>query len=425
MRPFFLVLSFFAILNFDGNAQGQWKGKFEQLGELLPTPNAYRTGSGAPGANYWQQRADYVINAEVNDKTHQLTGSETITYYNNAPESLKFLWLQLDQNLLADQSIMNQTNTGTVKDSIPAAFFTTATGVMVTDYKGGYAIKWVKDAAGKSLSYIINNTMMRIDLPSPLKTGEKFSFSIDWSYTEYDRQVYDGRGGYEFFPEDGNYVYTFAQWFPRMCVYDDYEGWQNKQFLGQGEFALTFGNYNVKITVPADHIVGATGTIQNAKTVLTKEQLERFEKAKESFDAPVFIVTEKEAREKEKTKSDKKATWEFYAENVRDFAFATSRKFIWDAQAVKVGDKTPLAQSLYPKEANPLWERESTKAIKNALELYSERTFEYPYPVAYSIHSAHQGMEYPMICFNGERPKKDGSYSKQTLYDLVAVVIHE
>jgi len=366
-----------------------------------------------------------VINAEVNDKTHQLTGSETITYYNNAPESLKFLWLQLDQNLLADQSIMNQTNTGTVKDSIPAAFFTTATGVMVTDYKGGYAIKSVKDAAGKSLSYIINNTMMRIDLPSPLKTGEKFSFSIDWSYTEYDRQVYDGRGGYEFFPEDGNYVYTFAQWFPRMCVYDDYEGWQNKQFLGQGEFALTFGNYSVKITVPADHIVGATGTIQNAKTVLTKEQLERFEKAKKSFEAPVFIVTEKEAREKEKTKSDKKATWEFYAENVRDFAFATSRKFIWDAQAVKLGDKTPLAQSLYPKEANPLWERESTKAIRNALELYSERTFEYPYPVAYSIHSAHQGMEYPMICFNGERPKKDGSYSKQTLYDLVAVVIHE
>ena len=379
-----------------------------------------RTGSGAPGSNYWQQRADYVINAEVNDKTQVLTGSETITYYNNAPESLKFLWLQLDQNIFADQSIMNQTSTGSVKDSIPASFFSTATGVTVTDYKGGYTIKSVKDAAGKNLPYIINNTMMRIDLPTALKTGEKFSFSIDWSYTEYNRQVFDGRGGYEFFPEDGNYVYTFAQWFPRMCVYDDYEGWQNKQFLGQGEFALTFGNYSVKITVPADHIVGATGTIQNPKAVLTKEQLERYEKAKKTFDAPVFIVTEKEAREKEKTRSEKKATWEFYAENVRDFAFASSRKFIWDAQAVKVGDKTPLAQSLYPKEGNPLWERESTKAIKNALELYSQRTFEYPYPVAYSIHSAEQGMEYPMICFNGERPKKDGSYSKQTLYDLVA-----
>ena len=424
MRAFHIIL-FFIFLNFNGYTQTQWKGKFEQLGEMLPTPNSYRTGSGAPGSNYWQQQADYIINAELNDKTHVLTGSETITYYNNAPESLKFLWLQLDQNMLADQSIMNQTKTGSVKDSVPAAFFTTGTGVMVSDYKGGYTIKSVKDAGGKNLPYIINNTMMRVDLPTALKTGEKFSFSVEWSYTEYNRQVFDGRGGYEFFPEDGNYVYTFAQWFPRMCVNDDYEGSQNKQYLEQGEFALTFGNYKVKITVRADHIVGATGTIQNPKAVLWKEQFERLEKAKKCFDSPVFIVTEKEAREKEKTRSEKKATWEFYAENVRDFAFASSRKFIWDAQAVKVGGKTPLAQSLYPKEGNPLWERESTKAIKNALELYSERTFEYPYPVAYSIHSAHQGMEYPMICFNGERPKKDGAYSKQTLYALVAVVIHE
>ena len=424
MRASYIIL-LFLLFTFNGYTQNQWKGKFEQLGEILPTPNSYRTGSGAPGSNYWQQRADYVINAELNDKTQVLTGSEIITYYNNAPESLKFLWLQLDQNIFADQSIMNQTSTGSVKDSIPASFFGVATGITVTNYKGGYTIKSVKDAAGKNLPYIINNTMMRIDLPAALKTGDKFSFSVDWSYTEYNRQVFDGRGGYEFFPEDGNYVYTFAQWFPRMCVYDDYEGWQNKQFLGQGEFALTFGNYSVKITVPSDHIVGATGTIQNPKVVLTKEQLERYEKAKKTFDAPVFIVTEKEAREKEKTRSEKKATWEFYAENVRDFAFASSRKFIWDAQAVKVGDKTPLAQSLYPKEGNPLWERESTKAIKNALELYSQRTFEFPYPVAYSIHSAEQGMEYPMICFNGERPKKDGSYSKQTLYDLVQVVVHE
>jgi hypothetical protein len=406
-------------------SQSQWKGKFEQLGETLPTPNNYRTGSGAPGSNYWQQRADYVINVEVNDATQLLTASETITYYNNAPEPLNYLWLQLDQNIFADQSIMNQANTGVVKDSIPAAFFGTASGIAVSDYKGGYTIKSVKDEAGKALPYTINNTMMRVDMPAPLKNGEKFIFSIDWSYTEYNRQIFDGRGGYEFFPEDGNYVYTFAQWFPRMCVYDDYEGWQNKQFLGQGEFALTFGNYRVKITVPADHIVAATGTIQNPKEVLSKEQLERYENAKKSFDAPVFIVTEQEAIQKEKTKSTKKATWEFYAENVRDFAFASSRKFIWDAQAVKVGSKTPLAQSLYPKEGNPLWERESTKAIKHALEIYSERTFEYPYPVAYSIHTANQGMEYPMICFNGERPKKDGSYSKQTLTGLVQVVVHE
>ncbi len=403
----------------------QWKGKFEQLGELLPTPNSYRTGSGAPGTDYWQQRADYVISAELDDSRQSLTASETITYYNNSPDQLRFLWLQLDQNLFAQNSIANQTTTGAVRDSIPASFFKKSAGVTVSDYQGGFQISTVKDAAGKDLPYIINNTMMRIDLPAPLKTGEKVSFSIAWTYRESDRQIFDGRGGFEYFPEDGNYVYTFAQWFPRMCVYDDYEGWQNKQFLGRGEFALVFGNYKVSITVPADHIVGATGVLQNAREALSKEQYSRFEKAKSSFDAPVFIVTPDEAAKKEKSKSTKKSTWSFAAEDVRDFAFATSRKFIWDAQAVKVGSRTPLAQSLYPKEGNPLWEKESTKAIKNALELYSSRTFDYPYPVAYSVHSAAQGMEYPMICFNGGRPNKDGTYSKQTLTGMVSVIVHE
>ena len=403
----------------------QWKGKFEQLGELLPTPNSYRTGSGAPGTDYWQQRADYMISAELDDSRQSLTASETITYYNNSPDQLRFLWLQLDQNLFAQNSIANQTTTGAVRDSIPASFFKKSAGVTVSDYQGGFQISTVKDAAGKDLPYIINNTMMRIDLPAPLKTGEKVSFSIAWTYRESDRQIFDGRGGFEYFPEDGNYVYTFAQWFPRMCVYDDYEGWQNKQFLGRGEFALVFGNYKVSITVPADHIVGATGVLQNAREALSKEQYSRFEKAKSSFDAPVFIVTPDEAAKKEKSKSTKKSTWSFAAEDVRDFAFATSRKFIWDAQAVKVGSRTPLAQSLYPKEGNPLWEKESTKAIKNALELYSSRTFDYPYPVAYSVHSAAQGMEYPMICFNGGRPNKDGTYSKQTLTGMVSVIVHE
>ncbi len=403
-----------------------WKGKFEQLGETLPTPNTYRTGSGAPGVNYWQQRADYVINVEVNDLTQLLTGSETITYYNNAPEPLRYLWLQLDQNLFADNSLTTQSKTGIVRDSIPAKYFSFMSGAGASDYSGGYTIKSVKDAAGKPLPHVINYTMMRIDLPAPLKTGEKFVFSIDWTFTEKDRneQMMD-RGGYEYFPEDGNYLYTFAQWFPRMCVFDDYEGWQNKQFLGQGEFALTFGNYRVRITVPADHIVGATGTIQNPKEVLSKEHLERYERAKKSFDKPVIIVTQDEAIQKEKTKSTQKITWEFYAENVRDFAFVSSRKFIWDAQAVKLNDKTPLAMSLYPKEGNPLWGKESTKAIKNALEVYSARTFDYPYPVAYSVHTANQGMEYPMICFNGGRPNKDGTYSQQTLISTVHVIIHE
>lgn len=423
----FVALIFLVFLTASAFAQqpASWEGKFEQLDALLPTPNAYRTGSGAPGSAYWQQRADYVIEAEVNDKTQELTGHETITYYNHSPEALRYLWMQLDQNIFAPENLTSKTQTGAVVDSLPAGLLNDISGVNPSDYKGGYKIKAVKDASGKDLRHIINNTMMRIDLPAPLKTGEKFVFSVTWSYFEYNRQVFDGRGGYEYFPEDGNYVYTFAQWFPRMCVFDDYEGWQNKQFFGRGEFALTFGNYKVKITVPSDHIVGATGWLQNPKEVLTKEQLDRFQKAQKTFDKPVFIVTEKEARQKEKTRANTKSTWEFHAENVRDFAFASSRKFIWDAMAVKIGDKTPLAQSLYPKEGNPLWEKESTKAIKNTLEVYSERTFDYPYPTAYSVHAANQGMEYPMICFNYGRPNSEGRYSQQTLTGMINVIIHE
>lgn len=401
----------------------KWQGKFEQLDQTLPTPNSYRSSSGAPGVNYWQQRADYVIAAELNDDNQSLSGTETITYYNNAPEELRYLWLQLDQNLMAPNSMTKQTQGFTVRDSIAAKFIAGPTNAY--DFKGGYNIKSVKDAAGKDLPKVINYTMMRVDLPKPLKTGETFVFSVEWSYNINDRMMMGGRSGSEFFPEDGNYVYTIAQWFPRMCVFDDYEGWQNKQYLGAGEFALVFGNYRVRLTVPSDHIVGATGWIQNPKEVLTKEQIERFETARKTFDKQTWIVTEEEAKKKEKERSKKKSTWEFYAENVRDFAFASSRKFIWDAQAVKVGDKTPLAQSLYPKEGNPLWAKESTKAIKNTLEVYSSRTFDYPYPTAFSVHGASIGMEYPMICFNFGRPQKDGTYSDRVLDGMISVVVHE
>ncbi|MEX2231949.1 MAG: M1 family metallopeptidase [Cyclobacteriaceae bacterium] len=423
----FMALVLMVMLTLSAFAQNRstWEGKFEQLDALLPTPNSYRSGSGAPGPAYWQQRADYEINVEVNDKTQELTGHEKITYHNNSPENLRYLWMQLDQNIFAPENLTSQTQTGVIVDSLPAGMLNDISGINPSDYKGGYQIRSIKEASGKNIKYTINNTMMRIDLPVPLKPREKFIFSVDWSYTEYNRQFFDGRGGFEYFPEDGNYVYTFAQWFPRMCVFDDYEGWQNKQFLGRGEFALTFGDYKVRITVPSDHIVGATGWLQNPKAVLTTDQIERFQRAQKTSDKPVLIVTEKEAREKEKTRSNTKSTWEFHAENVRDFAFASSRKFIWDAMAVKLGDKTPLAQSLYPKEGNPLWEKESTKAIKNTLEIYSERTFDYPYPTAYSVHSANQGMEYPMICFNHGRPNKDGRYSQQTLAGMIGVIIHE
>jgi len=412
------------MVSFPSIAQQQWSGKFEQLDQTLPTPNSYRSASGAPGINYWQQRADYDIDVELNDDTQLLTGKETITYYNNAPEVLRFLWLQLDQNNLSDGNMTDKTETNRVRDSIPVKFFPLATDTY--GYEGGFKITAVKDAiTGKALSYLINYTMLRVDLPTPMKTGDKFSFVVEWNYREKDRMKFSERGGYEYFPEDGNYLYTEAQWFPRMCVFDDYEGWQNKQFIGQGEFALVFGNYRVRITVPSDHIVGATGVLQNPKSVLTKDQIDRLEKAKKTFDQPVLIVTEEEVRKKEKERSKKKNTWDFAAENVRDFAFATSRKFIWDAMAVKVNDKTPLAQSLYPKEGNPLWGKESTMAIKNTLEVYSARTLDYPYPTAYSVHCANQGMEYPMICFNGGRPKSDGTFSQSTYEGMVGVIIHE
>ncbi|MGE0770333.1 MAG: M1 family metallopeptidase [Cyclobacteriaceae bacterium] len=424
MKKFFWMTAL--LVSFSGMAQDGWKGKFEQLGPELPTPNAYRSSSGAPGPRYWQQQADYDIDVTLNDETQLITGSETITYHNNSPEALKYLWLQLDQNILAKDNMTTKTAGSFIRDSIPAKFMASALGGYGYEYEGGYKIASVKDAStGKDLPYLINYTMMRVDLPTPLKTGEKYSFKIDWSYNEYDRMKFDERGGYEYFPEDGNYTYTLCQWFPRMCVFDDYEGWQNKQFLGRGEFALTFGNYKVRITVPSDHIVGATGWLQNPQDVLSKEQQERFARAQKTFDKPVLIVTEDEAKKKEKSRSKKTSTWVFHAENVRDFSFTSSRKYIWDAMAVKVGSKTPLAQSLYPKEGNPLWGKESTRAIKNTLEVYSARTFEYPYPTAYSVHAADQGMEYPMICYNFGRPNKDGSYSQRTLERMVGVIVHE
>ncbi|MBL0741595.1 M1 family metallopeptidase [Chryseolinea lacunae] len=399
----------------------QWQGKFEQLEQTLPTPNEYRTGSGAPGTKYWQQKADYVISVELNDNNQSISGTETITYTNNSPDVLKYLWLQLDQNIIASENSLNTTGTGAVVDSAAAKTY----AVQVSDFKGGYNVKGVKEVNGKPLPFFINNTMMRVDLPQPLRTGEKYSFNVEWSFNIVDRSVYGQRSGLEFFPEDGNYVYTIAQFFPRMCVYDDYEGWQNKQFLGRGEFTLPFGDYKVRITVPADHIIGATGVLKNPADVLTKTEIERFEKSKTTYDAPVVIVTQAEATQKEKTKSAQKKTWEFHAENVRDFAFASSRKFIWDAQAVKIGSKTPLAMSFYPKEGNPLWEKESTKAVKNTLEVYSRYTLDYPYPVAISVHAASIGMEYPMICFNFGRPNKDGTYSTKTKQGMIGVVVHE
>lgn len=401
----------------------EWQQKFEQLGQKLPTPNEYRTGSGAPGNAYWQQQADYKMKITLNDEKQILTGSETITYHNNSPDPLSYLWVQLDQNMRAPESNTPLISSSSIRsDSIPAK---SMMNFGADDYEGGYKIEAVKNADGDNMDYTIHQTMMRIDLDKPMNTGDHVTFSIDWWYHVNDRMSQGGRSGYEYFEKDGNYLYTIAQFFPRMAVYDDYEGWQNKQFLGRGEFALPFGDYEVEITVPSDHIVASTGTLENPGDVLTKDERQRFEKAKSSFDKPILIVTEEEAIKREKSNSSKTSTWRFTADNVRDFAFASSRKFIWDAQAVKIGDKTPLAMSFYPKEGNPLWEEESTKAVVNTLETYSKYTIEYPYPVAISVHAASIGMEYPMICFNFGRPNPDGTYSDRTKYGMIGVIIHE
>ncbi len=400
------------------------QGKFEQLGTTLPTPNGYRTASGAPGNDYWQQKADYDIAVELDDTKQTITGTESITYHNNSPDALPYLWIQLDQNVRAKDSNtpLSRASNG-VPDSIPAKFL--QQGMADFEYDGGFKIAFVKDAEGNKLPYVINKTMMRVNLPTPIQPKGSYQFSIRWSYNINDRMLMGGRGGYEYFPKDDNYLYTIAQWFPRMAAYYDVEGWQNKQFLGNGEFTLTFGDYDVRITVPSDHIIAATGTLQNAQEVLTPQQYNRFQKAKTSFGKQVIIATQKEAEERETKKASTKNTWVFHADNVRDFAFASSRKFIWDAMAVKINDKTPMAMSYYPKEGNPLWEKESTKAVANTLKTYSKYTIDYPYPKAISVHAASIGMEYPMICFNFGRPNEDGTYTDQLKYGMIGVIIHE
>ncbi|SIS95014.1 Peptidase family M1 [Zobellia uliginosa] len=399
------------------------QNKFKQLYEEFATPNNYRSASGAPGPDYYQQQADYKMDIELDDENAKIFGTETITYTNNSPDDLEYLWLQLDQNVRAKTSKSPLRDGGGVPMAEQVGSF--AQKYMTEPFDGGFNIEYVKDASGKPLKYTINQTMMRIDIPKPLKSKEKISFSIKWDYNIPDHTVNRARSGYEYFPKDGNRAYVIAQFFPRMAVYSDVEGWQNHQFWGSGEFALTFGDYDVNITVPADHVLDATGTLQNRKDVFTKEMMARYEKAKKSYDKPVVIVTQEEAEKAEKGFSKKKKTWKFRAENVRDYAFATSRKFIWDMQAVKVGSKDVMAVSLYPKEGNPLWEEYSTKAVAHTLKSYSSHTFDYPYPKAISVHAKQQGMEYPMICWNYGRPNEDGTYSDRVKFGMISVIIHE
>jgi hypothetical protein len=420
----FLTATVLSVAFFNAFAQPQvnpWNDKFRQLGsDEMATPNTYRTASGAPGADYWQQQVDYKMKIRLDDDIQKIYGEETITYHNNSPDVLYYLWIQLDQNIYSKDNntakveqmkISDQMQTNDLIDLYPW-------------FDGGFKLDKVADAAGKDLPYIVNQTMMRIDLPKPIQPGQSYAFQINWNYNINDRIRLGGRSGYEYFDTDKNYLYTIAQYFPRLVAYMDYSGWQHKQFLGSGEFTLDFGNYEVALTVPSDHIVAASGVLQNPKDVLTADQLSRYNKAKTSTE-PVIICTQDEAIAREKGHEKAMKTWVFKAENVRDFAFATSRKFIWDAQSVDLNGKKPMAMSFYPKEGNPLWEQYSTRIVAHTLKSYSAHTIDYPYPVAISVHAKWIGMEYPMICFNGGRPEADGTYSEGTKTGMLSVIIHE
>ena len=401
--------------------------KFQQLEQLLPSPNAQRNAAGAPGPGYWQNRADYAIEARLDEKQHALTGRGTVTYHNASPDTLTYLWLQIDPAFFSHNS---DSRALAQPPQDPAKFPYRTLQEMVTaeSYSSDLKITEVQDATGRPLAHTIVKTMMRVDLPAPLAPRGTFTFSLAWNYKLNPWKGSAFRTGYEIFTPDGNALYVVAQWFPRMAAYTDYTGWQHKQYLGTGEFTLEFGDYDVQLTVPDDHIVAATGVLQNPDRVLTAAQRERLKRA-ETANAPVFVVTPDEAKASETKRPVGTKTWRFRAENVRDFAFATSRKFIWDAMGAAGHThhgKPVLAMSFYPKEGMPLWDKYSTHAIVHTLDVYSRFAFEYPYPVAISVNGpVGGGMEYPMICFNRPRPEDDGTYPRRTKYGLIGVVIHE
>ncbi|WP_072360000.1 M1 family metallopeptidase [Chitinophaga sancti] len=394
--------------------------KFEQLGTILQTPNEYRSASGAPGPKYWQQRADYDISATLDDDKQKLTGKETVTYFNNSPDPLTYIWLQLDENEHNPKSDNNSFDGSAMKSKMTMRDVNQILGP-----RPGFGTNIVKitDENGKDIPYTINQTMLRMDLPQTLQPGQKLRFKVEWWYNISDRTIEGGRGGYEYFAEDKNYLYTITQWYPRLAVYSDFQGWQNHQFTGRGEFALTFGNFHVSMNVPADHIVGATGECQNYKEVLTGVQYQRWQQA-QSAKEPLEIVTPDEMKNNMASHATGRKTWVYNAENVRDFALVSSRRLVWDAMATNVEGKKVMAMSYYGPEAYPLWKRYSTKVVANTLKVYSKHTIPYPYPVAISVEAAN-GMEYPMICFNYGRTEKDGTYSEAVKNGMIGVITHE
>lgn len=419
---FLISLSIICGQNIQNNAKTNHGNKFEQLGTILPGPNDFRTASGAPGAKYWQNRADYDIDATLDEKNLQLKGVEWVSYFNNSPDKLDYIWMQLDENEHDPNTDSN--NFDGSKLSLPLntnKINSLENRIRLEGY--GVKIEEVLDENGKALHFIINQTMMRIDLPIFLAPGSKVKFKIKWHYKIPDRTTLGGRGGFEYFPGDGNYVFTMTQWYPRLCVYSDFQGWQNKQFTGRAEFSLAFGNFKVKMTVPSDHVVSATGQCQNYDKVLSTAQFKRWQTAQNAKEVSE-IVTLDEAKNAELTKATVLKTWVFTAENVRDFAWGSSRKFIWDAMPITIEARKIMCMSYYPKEAYTLWRKYSTKTVAHTLKTYSKYAVPYPYPVASSVEASN-GMEYPMICFNSGRTEKDGTYTESARNNVVYVIIHE
>ncbi len=422
-----------AMADEDANQQtkGNWADKFRQLEVDLPTPNTYRTASGAPGESYWQQQADYVISATLDENAKRITASGAITYRNNSPHALNYIWLQLDQNIFKQNSAARLTARQATAGVDTLGIGTLRQLQSYTETPHGFEIQTVTDGGGKALSYTINDTMMRIDFPKAIEPKAVVSLKINWAFNIVDNNLFGGRAGYEHFLDNDTFVFFQAQWFPRLVAYTDYTGWQHKQFLGSGEFTLEFGNYDVSITVPSDHILTSTGVLQNPNEVLSPEQRNRLSQARKVYDKPIYIVTPEEALANEKEGVTTTKTWRWKAQNVRDFAWASSRKFIWDAMAVdqEEGDDV-LAQSFFPNEADPLWSLYSTRAVAHTIDVYSDFSFPYPYPNAISVNTwLGGGMEYPMISFNGYRPVKDDkgvkTYTRQARNGLIGVVIHE
>jgi hypothetical protein len=422
---FFLLLLVFSarITAQETNNHGH---AFEQLGAMLPNGNNYRSMDGSPGPDYWQQRCDYRIECNLNPEKHELSGKEYVKYYNNSPQTLRYLWIQLDENEHAASNDLHHAHPHNVKETMnERAMRMLQSWTEFTDF--GHRIQSVKDSKGAPLRYFIDNTVMRVELPQALAPGQQFEFNIEWSYVLIDRinNITFGRGGYEYFPKDDNYLFTITQWYPRLCVFSDFEGWQSDQFTGTGEFALNFGNFEVKITLPDDYVVGATGVCQNYAKTLSAAEQKRWNLAQQS-NKPVDIITLNEALANEKnTKSTTNQTWHYKAENVRDFAWTASRKFAWDAMSTDNGvGKKVMCMSYYPKESYPIYHRYSTKAVAHTLKTYSKYSIPFPYPTAISVE-AQNGMEYPMICFNPGRAEPDGTYSEEAKNAALTVIFHE